>query len=57
MRTVTRGRTLATLALLATVVAACSSGSGATSAPTTAASVPAASAPAASSPAPPRRAG
>ena len=43
MRTVTRGRTLATLALLATVVAACSSGSGATSAPTTAASAPAAS--------------
>ena len=51
MRTVTRGRTLATLALLATVVAACSSGSGATSAPTTAASAPAASAPAASVPA------
>ena len=48
MRTVTRGRTLATLALMATVVAACSSGSGATSAPTAAASVPAASAPAGS---------
>jgi NitT/TauT family transport system substrate-binding protein len=46
MRTVTRGRTLATLALMATVVAACSSGSGATSAPTAAASAPAASAPA-----------
>jgi NitT/TauT family transport system substrate-binding protein len=51
MRTVTRGRTLATLALAATIVAACSSGSGATSAPSTAASMPAASAPAASVPA------
>ena len=51
MRTVTHGRTLATIALLATVVAACSSGSGATSAPSAAASTPAASAPAASVPA------
>ena len=54
MRTVTRGRTLATLAFAATIVAACSSGSGATTAPsaasTPAASVPA-SAPAASAPA------
>ena len=50
MRTVTRGRTLATLALAATIVAACSSGSGATSAPSQAASAPAASAPAASAP-------
>ncbi len=51
MRTVTRGRTLATLALAATIVAACSSGSGATNAPSQAASAPAASAPAASAPA------
>ena len=51
MRTVTRGRTLATLALAATIVAACSSGSGATTAPSAAASAPAASAPAASAPA------
>jgi NitT/TauT family transport system substrate-binding protein len=50
MRTVTRGRTLATLALAATIVAACSSGSGATSAPSAAAITPAASAPAASAP-------
>ena len=51
MRTVTRGRTLATLALAATIVAACSSGSGATTAPSAAASTPAASVPAASVPA------
>ena len=51
MRTVTRGRTLATLALAATIVAACSSGSGATTAPSAAASTPAASVPAASAPA------
>ena len=51
MRTVTRGRTLATLALAATIVAACSSGSGATNAPSQAASAPAASVPAASAPA------
>jgi NitT/TauT family transport system substrate-binding protein len=48
MRTVARGRTLATLALAAAIVAACSSGSGATTAPSPAVSGPAASAPAGS---------
>ncbi len=48
MRPVTRGRSLATIAFAAVLVAACSSGSGATTAPTAAASVPAASVPAAS---------
>jgi NitT/TauT family transport system substrate-binding protein len=48
MRTVTRGRTLATLALATTLLAACSSGSGATGAPSAAAPSAASQAPAGS---------